>query len=66
MAQKQHGRQKQPEKQANAPSPKANPKIVATGKKLKEEMDKVMDEIDGVLEKDAEGFVKGYIQKGGE
>ena len=34
----------------------------AKGEKLKEEM----DEIDSVLEENAEEFVKSYVQKGGE
>ncbi|MFM7718408.1 MAG: ubiquitin-like protein Pup [Actinomycetota bacterium] len=33
---------------------------------LKEEMDAILDEIDAVLENNAEEFVKGYVQKGGE
>lgn len=37
-----------------------------TGDKLKAEMDELLDEIDGVLETNAEDFVKSYIQKGGE
>ncbi|HWC51875.1 MAG TPA: ubiquitin-like protein Pup, partial [Nitrospira sp.] len=37
-----------------------------TGKKLKEDIDKLVDEIDDVLEKNAEEFVKNYVQKGGE
>jgi ubiquitin-like protein Pup len=43
-----------------------NPKVVETGKKLKEDIDKLVDEIDDVLEKNAEEFVKNYVQKGGE
>jgi prokaryotic ubiquitin-like protein Pup len=35
-------------------------------KKLKEEMDDILDEIDSVLEENAEEFVKSYVQKGGE
>lgn len=35
-------------------------------KKLKCDIDKLMDEIDEILEKDGEEFVKSYIQKGGE
>ena len=66
MAQKQHERQKQTEKQADAPPPKANPAIVKKGDELKKGMDDIIDAIDDVLEKDAEGFVKSYIQKGGE
>jgi ubiquitin-like protein Pup len=34
--------------------------------KLKEEMDEILDEIDSVLEENAEEFVKSYVQKGGE
>jgi len=33
---------------------------------LAEDMDKLMDEIDDVLEKNAEEFVKNYVQKGGQ
>ena len=45
---------------------KPNPKVVDTGKKLKEDIDKLVDEIDDVLEKNAEEFVKNYVQKGGQ
>jgi ubiquitin-like protein Pup len=33
---------------------------------LKDEMDGILDEIDSVLEENAEEFVKSYVQKGGE
>jgi len=36
------------------------------GKKLKEDMDRLVDEIDDVLEENAEEFVKSYVQRGGE
>jgi ubiquitin-like protein Pup len=36
------------------------------GEELKEELDDLMDEIDSVLEANAEEFVKSYVQKGGE
>ena len=45
---------------------KANPKVVETGEKLKEEMDDLVDEIDQVLEENAAEFVKNYVQKGGQ
>ena len=45
---------------------KPNPKVTETGKKLKEDIDKLVDEIDDVLEENAEEFVKNYVQKGGE
>ncbi len=37
-----------------------------SGEKLKAELDDLLDEIDEVLETNAEDFVKSYIQKGGE
>ena len=36
------------------------------GEKLKAEMDDLLDEIDEVLESNAEDFVRSYVQKGGE
>ena len=36
------------------------------GEALKAELDDLLDEIDEVLETNAEDFVKSYIQKGGE
>jgi ubiquitin-like protein Pup len=36
------------------------------GEKLKSELDDLLDEIDEVLEENAEEFVKSYVQKGGE
>jgi ubiquitin-like protein Pup len=34
--------------------------------KLKKELDAVLDEIDAVLDDNAETFVKEFVQKGGE
>lgn len=42
------------------------PPVSETGEKLKAELDDLLDEIDEVLETNAEDFVKSYIQKGGE
>ena len=41
-------------------------KIAKKGEDLKEEMDSLIDEIDEVLEENAEEFVKNYVQRGGE
>jgi prokaryotic ubiquitin-like protein Pup len=38
----------------------------AKGEKLKGEMDDLLDEIDTVLEENAEEFIKSYVQKGGQ
>jgi prokaryotic ubiquitin-like protein Pup len=36
------------------------------GEKIKAELDDLLDEIDEVLEENAEEFVRSYVQKGGE
>jgi len=42
------------------------PPTSAAGEKLKAELDDLLDEIDEVLEDNAEEFVRNYVQKGGE
>ena len=37
-----------------------------SGQEMKADVDDLLDEIDGVLETNAEEFVKNYVQKGGE
>jgi len=37
-----------------------------SGEKIKAELDDLLDEIDDVLEVNAEEFVKSYVQKGGQ
>ena len=37
-----------------------------SGEKIKDELDDLLDEIDEVLESNAEDFVKSYVQKGGQ
>ena len=44
----------------------ANPAVAEKGRKLKKDLDDLLDEIDTVLEKNAEEFVKNYVQRGGE
>ena len=41
------------------------PETSESGEKIKAELDDLLDEIDDVLEQNAEDFVKSYIQKGG-
>lgn len=47
-------------------SPTADPAVAKKGKKIKEDIDKLLDEIDDILEENAEEFVKSYVQRGGE
>jgi len=42
------------------------PESSESGERLKADMDDLLDEIDEVLETNAEEFVKSYIQKGGQ
>ncbi|MGI8755017.1 MAG: ubiquitin-like protein Pup [Acidimicrobiales bacterium] len=42
------------------------PATAGTGQKLKADIDDLLDEIDEVLETNAEDFVRSYVQKGGE
>ena len=44
----------------------ASPEVQQKGARLKEDMDRLLDEIDSVLEENAEEFIKNYVQKGGE
>jgi ubiquitin-like protein Pup len=41
-------------------------KAAANSEQLKEELDGLLDEIDEVLETNADEFIKAYVQKGGE
>ncbi|HUQ39352.1 MAG TPA: ubiquitin-like protein Pup [Acidimicrobiales bacterium] len=44
----------------------AAPADTTQGDKIKAELDELLDEIDEVLESQAEDFVRSYVQKGGE
>ena len=50
---------KREEKQTEEQKPKA-------AEEEKADMDELLDEIDEVLESNAEEFVRGFVQKGGE
>ena len=42
------------------------PAVSEKGEKIKAELDDLLDEIDEVLDENAEEFVRSYVQKGGE
>lgn len=44
----------------------AAPVASGQGEKIKADLDDLLDEIDSVLEDNAEEFVKSYVQKGGQ
>ena len=65
MAEQEHKRRVTPARTEDATVEEA-PANAAQGEKLKAELDDLLDEIDDVLETNAEDFVKSYVQKGGE
>ena len=44
----------------------ANPEVAERHAEINEDVDDLLDEIDSVLEDNAEEFVRNYVQKGGE
>jgi len=46
--------------------PAAKSAVAEKGEKLKKTITDALDEIDSVLEENAEEFVKSYVQRGGE
>ena len=63
--QSQAGRDRN-EEEAEGPPPAANPEASERQEKISEDVDSMLDEIDAVLEENAEEFVRGYVQKGGQ
>ncbi len=63
--QSQSGRSRRDEDIDEAP-PAADPQAAARREKVSEDVDDLLDEIDSVLEENAEEFIRGYVQKGGE
>ncbi len=58
--QRHDGRQQEEDEQPTDVPAGANPE------ELKGELDNLLDEIDSVLEENAEEFTQNYVQKGGE
>jgi prokaryotic ubiquitin-like protein Pup len=60
--------QKQPQKPADAEEAEVAPEGTVAERKgaLDDDVDAILDEIDEVLEANAEDFVKSFIQKGGQ
>ncbi|HAB59046.1 MAG: ubiquitin-like protein Pup [Acidimicrobiaceae bacterium] len=64
MAEREQIRKPAPNERENEAA--GNPSASERGEELKAELDDLLDEIDEVLETNAEDFVKSYIQKGGQ
>jgi prokaryotic ubiquitin-like protein Pup len=65
MAERELKKKSAPERPAEEVAEEA-PATSERGEKLKAELDDLLDEIDEVLEDNAEEFVRNYVQKGGQ
>lgn len=54
------------ETEAESEALETAPAVSERGEKIKAELDDLLDEIDEVLEDNAEEFVRNYVQKGGQ
>ncbi len=61
QAQRRHEQDPEPEAPVEAP-----PAAQASAQQRDEETDALLDEIDGVLETNAQDFVHSFVQKGGQ
>ena len=66
MAERERVRRERIERDPESADEASTPAASERGECLKDELDDLLDEIDGVLETNAEEFVKSYVQKGGE
>ncbi len=64
--QKKKGTSERTSTNTEAEVAEAAPATSERGDKLKAELDDLLDEIDEVLEDNAEEFVRNYVQKGGQ
>jgi ubiquitin-like protein Pup len=65
VAERELKRRQSPQRETTEVEEEA-PQTTDRGEKLKAEIDDLLDEIDEVLEDNAEEFVRNYVQKGGE
>jgi ubiquitin-like protein Pup len=65
MAERERKQKPAPEKREEVVSEEVAAKS-ERGEKLKEDIDDLLNEIDSVLEDNAEEFVRSYVQKGGQ
>ncbi|MGH9304216.1 MAG: ubiquitin-like protein Pup [Acidimicrobiales bacterium] len=65
MAEREQKRRPAQHRDTTVEEPEA-PATTERGERLKAEIDDLLDEIDEVLEDNAEEFVRNYVQKGGQ
>jgi len=62
----ERAQRKKPAPQRQEETVEEAPAASDAGDRIKADLDDLLDEIDEVLESNAEDFVKSYIQKGGQ
>mgnify|MGYP001559644604 CR=1 FL=1 len=58
--------EKKKEERPTPPPAAGNPEAAKKREKIRKDIEGILDEIDDLLEENAEEFVKSYVQKGGE
>ena len=66
MAEREQRQRETSDREEDVGAESVAPASTERSERLKGELDDLLDEIDEVLETNAEEFVKSYIQKGGE
>lgn len=66
MAERTKKQRTAPQRDTQAPRENETAADTESSDRLKAELDDLLDEIDEVLETNAEDFVKSYVQKGGQ
>jgi ubiquitin-like protein Pup len=64
--QSQSGKARRDQEVDEVDAPEVSPEVAERHEQLTEDVDDLLDEIDSVLEENAEEFVRGYVQKGGQ
>ena len=62
----QHKQPKRSGTEEETPEVEASEEVAERKERLDDDVDSILDEIDEVLEVNAEEFVRGFVQKGGQ
>ncbi|GAA0946273.1 MULTISPECIES: ubiquitin-like protein Pup [Kribbella] len=62
----QHKQPKRSSTEEEVAETKSSEDVAERKERLDDDVDSILDEIDEVLEENAEEFVRGFVQKGGE
>ncbi len=66
MAEREQKKRTAPQRETETEQVEDAPQASEKGEEIKADIDELLDEIDDVLETNAEDFVRSYVQKGGQ